>query len=407
MAAVDAAWRNHSRSVLATLVRLLRDFDLAEEALHDAFLAAARRWPAEGMPQNPVAWLVSVGRFSSIDRMRRKARFAAAHHDITLRLYPETEVMPHEELILADDQLRMIFVCCHPLLPKEAQIALTLREVCGLTTEEIGRAFLTSTPTIAQRIVRAKARLKQAGLPYEVPSREELPARLDAVLRVIYLLFNEGYSAHAGLAHIRSDLCAQAIRLGRLLLEMLPDADVLGLLGMMLLHESRRQSRQDKAGDIVLLAGQDRSTWDRELIDEGHVLIERAFEMGEVGAYTIQGAIAAVHARAESTEATNWHEIVGLYDLMLQTEPSPVVRLNRSVAIFKAQGIDAGLSELENVMHDGELDEYGPAHSVAAEFYLAAGRREDARRAFVRALERCQQEPERRLLQRRLNEISA
>ncbi len=406
-AMLDAAWRNYSRPVLATLIRLLRDFDLAEEALHEAFLAAARSWPVEGEPRNPVAWLVSAGRFSGIDHMRRRARFHAAEPDIALALYPEAEDMPNDEIILADDQLRLMFVCCHPLIPPEAQVALTLREVCGLTTEEIARAFLSRAPTIAQRIVRAKARLKQAGLPYEVPPRHELPQRLAAVLRVVYLLFNEGYSAHSGATLTRSDLSTQAIRLGRLLADLQPDAEVFGLLGLMLLQESRRLTRVTPQGYIILMADQDRTRWDRDLIEEGQLYIDKAFSMGDIGPYAIQGAIAVVHATAETADATNWHEIVGLYDLLMQAEPTPVVRLNRAVAVFMSDGVDKGLAALERALQHGELDAYGPAHSAAAAMYATAGRLEDARQAYLRALELCEQEPERRLLQSRLRQLSA
>ncbi len=402
---LDAAWRTYSRPVLATLIRLLRDFDRAEEALHDAFLAAARRWPADGMPRNPLAWLVSAGRFSSIDRMRRTKRFAAAQYDIAQVLYPETDSESQEQLALADDLLRLIFVCCHPMLQPEAQVALTLREVGGLTTEEIARAFLARTPTVAQRIVRAKQRLKDAGLPYEVPDVAELPKRTDAVLRVIYLMFNEGYSAHAGDLLIRTELCMEAIRLGRLLADLLPDAEVLGLLGMMLLHESRRAARQDMAGDIVLLSDQDRSRWDTSLMEEGTALVVRAFKAGPVGAYAIQGAIAAVHAEAREAAATDWNEILGLYDLLMKAAPSPVVRLNRAVAVYMASGVDRGLAELAAAVRDGGLDDYGPAHTAAAEMYVSAGRHEDARTAYLKALELCRQEPERRLLERRLREL--
>lgn len=404
---LDAAWRSYSRPVLATLIRLLRDFDQAEEALHEAFLAAAKRWPVEGVPHNPVSWLVSVGRYTSIDQMRRHTRFLAAGQDIALTLYPEVEDMPDEEIILADDQLRLMFICCHPLVSPEAQVALTLREVCGLTTEEIARAFLSRAPTIAQRIVRAKSRLKQAGLPYEVPPRTELPQRLAAVLRVVYLLFNEGYSAHSGASLTRSDLSAQAIRLGRLLADLQPDPEVFGLLGMMLLHESRRPARSSREGDIVLMADQDRSKWDRGLIAEGHRYIDRAFAMGEIGPYAIQGAIAVVHATAASAAATNWREIVGLYDVLVEAEPTPVVMLNRAAAIFMADGVDQGLASLERALQHGSLDTYGPAHSAAAAMYTMAGRVEDARLAYLRALDLCEQEPERRLLQAKMQALCA
>lgn len=402
---LDYAWRSYSRPVLASLVRLLRDFDLAEEALHEAFLAAARGWPTHGVPHNPVAWLVSAGRYTAIDAARRRSRFEAAHKDIAEQLYPEPYVMPQEELVLADDQLRLIFLCCNPVLSPEAQVALTLREVCGLNTEEIARAFLVRVPTVAQRIVRAKARLKEAGLPYEVPGRAELPAKLQVVLSVVYLLFNEGYSALAGDRLIRRDLCDEAIRLGRLLCSLLSDPEAEGLLGMMLLHQSRQAARQTESGDIVLLPDQDRSLWDMALIEEGTAYVESAFRTGSVGPFAIQGAIAAVHAAAPNAEATNWREIVALYDLLLSAAPSQVVRLNRAVALFMAEGVGRGLPAIEEVLRGGELSAYGPAHGAAAEMYRAAGRTADACSSYERALKLTQQGPERRLLQRKLAQL--
>lgn len=401
---IEAAWRQHSRQVLATLIRLLRNFDQAEEALHDAFLAAAERWPEVGVPHNPSAWLVSAGRFRAIDKARRRARFAAAEFDIVQTMYPEPPAMEDEDLILADDQLRLIFMCCHPVLAAEAQVALTLRQVCGLTTEEIARAFLVRTPTVAQRIVRAKTRLREANPVYEVPGRPAMAARLQTVLQVVYLLFNEGYVASSGPALTRELLSSEAIRLGRLLAELLPDAEVFGLLGLMLLHEARRGARE-AAGEIVLLPDQDRSLWSRELIAEGSALVERAFATREVGPYAIQGAIAAIHCGAATAEATNWHEIVGLYDLLLQSMPSAVVRLNRAAALFMAAGAERGIAEIEAVLAEGELDGYFPAHAALAEVYLRAGREAEGRAALERALALCQNEVERRRLEKRLGEV--
>lgn len=401
---IEAAWRQHSRQVLATLIRLLRNFDQAEEALHDAFLAAAERWPEIGMPHNPAAWLVSAGRFRAIDKARRRARFAAAHFDIVQTLYPEPLPLEDEDLTLADDQLRLIFMCCHPVLSPEAQVALTLRQVCGLTTEEIARAFLMRTPAVAQRIVRAKSRLREANPVYEVPGRSELGGRLQSVLQVIYLLFNEGYVATSGPSLTRDTLSEEAIRLGRLLADLLPDSEVLGLLGLMLLHEARRGAREAE-GEIVLLPDQDRSLWSRELIAEGSALVERAFATGEVGPYALQGAIAASHCGAASAEATNWPEIAGLYDLLLKAMPSAVVRLNRAVALFMALGTERGIAEIEAVLAGGELDTYFPAHAALAEAYLRAGREAEGRAALRRALALCGNEAERRRLERRLGEL--
>lgn len=401
---IEAAWRQHSRQVLATLIRLLGDFDQAEEALHDAFLAAAEHWPTSGLPRNPAAWLVSAGRFRAIDKARRRARFAAARFDIEQTLYPEPPAMDDEDLILADDQLRLIFMCCHPVLNPDAQVALTLRQVCGLTTEEIARAFLMRTPAVAQRIVRAKNRLREANPVYEVPGRPEMAARLQSVLQVVYLLFNEGYVATSGPDLMRELLSSEAIRLGRLLADLLPDAEVFGLLGMMLLHEARRGAREAE-GEIVLLPDQDRHLWSAELIAEGSALVERAFATGEVGPYAIQGAIAAVHCRAETDAATNWPEIVGLYDLLLEAMPSAVVRLNRAAALFMAQGAERGIAEIEAVLKGGELEGYFPAHAALAEAYLRAGRAADGKAALQRALALCGNEAERRRLEKRLGEV--
>lgn len=401
-AELDAAWRLHSRKVLATLIRLLRDFDLAEEALHDAYLAAANKWPAEGMPENPSAWLISAGRFRALDKLRQRARFDAAQAELA-HLLVDTE--PTEETELPDDQLRLILTCCHPDLAPEAQVALTLREVCGLTTEEIARAFLIRTPTMAQRIVRAKLRIKEAGLPYEIPAQEELPGRLDSVLRVIYLVFNEGYSAHSGDSVVRADLSAEAVRLGRLLADLLPDGEVLGLLGLMLLNEARRPARQTPDGDVVLLADQDRSLWDRAMISEGTVLIEQAFRQRQVGPYVLQGAIAAVHAAALSAAETDWTEILGLYGILQRAAPSPIVQLNRAIAVSMVRGPAAALPLVQSLLDSGQLADYHLAHVAEADLLRQLGRNELAKAAYVRALQLCRLEPERRLLQKRLAEL--
>ena len=404
-AQIEAAWREHSRKVLATLIRLLRDFDLAEEALHDAFLAAADRWPREGIPTNPSAWLVSAGRFRAIDKLRRRARFEAAEPELVHMLTAEAEEEPMDQGAIADDQLRLIFTCCHPVLPPEAQVALTLREVCGLTTEEIARAFLTRTPTLAQRIVRAKARIKEAGLPYEVPERADLPERLDAVLRVIYLVFNEGYSAHAGPSLMRTDLSGEAVRLGRLMVDLLPEAEAMGLLGLMLLHESRRGTRQSSDGEVVLLADQDRTQWDRDLILEGTAFVDRAFATRHIGPYTLQGAIAAVHASAPTAEETDWTEIAALYDVLLRAAPSSIVRLNRAVAVGMARGPEAGLALIRALLEGRELADYHLVHAAEADMLRRLGRVPEALAAYGRALELCRQEPEQRLLKRRIAEL--
>ncbi len=404
-AQIEAAWREHSRKVLATLIRLLRDFDLAEEALHDAFLAAADRWPREGIPTNPSAWLVSAGRFRAIDKLRRRARFEAAEPELMHMLTAEAEEEPMDQGAIADDQLRLIFTCCHPVLPPEAQVALTLREVCGLTTEEIARAFLTRTPTLAQRIVRAKARIKEAGLPYEVPERADLPERLDAVLRVIYLVFNEGYSAHAGPSLMRTDLSGEAVRLGRLMVDLLPEAEAMGLLGLMLLHESRRSTRQSSDGEVVLLADQDRTQWDRDLILEGTAFVDRAFATRHIGPYTLQGAIAAVHASAPTAEETDWTEIAALYDVLLRAAPSSIVRLNRAVAVGMARGPEAGLALIRALLEGRELADYHLVHAAEADMLRRLGRVPEALAAYGRALELCRQEPEQRLLKRRIAEL--
>lgn len=408
---VATVYRDESRRVLATLIRLLGDFDLAEEALHDAFAAAVERWPGDGVPANPRAWLVSAGRFRAIDGLRRRARFDASqgkiadHLEAQARDAAERDAPGAEAPDVADDRLRLIFTCCHPALAPEARIALTLREVCGLTTEEIARAFLTTPPTLAQRIVRAKAKIRAARIPYEVPSRERLPERLDAVLHVVYLVFNEAYSATSGDSLTRPDLAAEAIRLGRLLLELLPDPEVMGLLALMLLHESRRPARTTAAGELVLLGDQDRSRWNREQIAEGTALVERAFAARRVGPYTLQAAIAAVHARAPSAEATDWAEIVALYDLLARVEPTPVVELNRAAALAMRDGPAAGLAAIDALLARGELDGYQPAHSARADLCRRLGRTAEARASYRRALELTRQEPERRFLERRLAEL--
>jgi RNA polymerase sigma-70 factor (ECF subfamily) len=402
---VEAVYRDESRRVLATLIRLLGDFDLAEEALHDAFRAALEQWPREGVPANPRAWLVSAGRFKAIDGIRRRARFDALD-DVA----EQVEAIPDESVVedrdsVEDDRLRLIFTCCHPALAADAQIALTLREVCGLTTEEIARAYLTAAPTLAQRIVRAKAKIRDARIPYQVPTREELPNRLDAVLRVIYLVYNEGYSASSGASLTRHDLSSEAIRLGRLLLALLPEPEVMGLLALMLLQESRRSARTSPDGDLVLLDEQDRSLWNRQQIAEGVVLVERALSSRGFGAYTLQAAIAAVHAEAPEAAATDWAQIAGLYDVLLQVDPSPVVELNRAVAIAMRDGPEAGLALVDAILTRGELADYHLAHSVRAELRRRLGRTAEARAAYLKALELVRQEPERRFLERRLREL--
>jgi RNA polymerase sigma-70 factor (ECF subfamily) len=400
-ATVEAIYRTESRRVLATLIRLLGDFDLAEEALHDAFIAAVEQWPREGVPGNPRAWLVSAGRFKAIDKLRRRARFDRSLEEIAIQLETAgTGIDEQDEL--EDDRLRLIFTCCHPALPPDAQIALTLREVCGLTTEEIAHAFLTSPPTLAQRIVRAKNKIRDAGIPYQVPSRDELPDRLDSVLRVIYLVFNEGYSASSGPSVTRHDLSSEAIRLGRLLVELLPEAEVLGLLALMLLTESRRVARTSDAGELILLEDQDRSLWNREQIEEGIGLVERAMSTREIGPYTLQAAIAAVHAEASKVTDTDWTQIVALYDVLLQAEPSPLVELNRAVAIAMRNGPQAGLVLVDAILDRGELNDYHLAHAARADLCRRLGKNDEARVSYQRALELAQQEPERRFLQRQL-----
>jgi RNA polymerase sigma-70 factor (ECF subfamily) len=392
--------------VLATLIRLLGDFDHAEEALHEAFRAALEQWPRDGVPANPRAWLVSAGRFKAIDSSRRLSRFeslddAGARADVAV---DDPAAWADEENI-EDDRLRLIFTCCHPALSADAQVALTLREVCGLTTEEIARAFLTPAPTLAQRIVRAKAKIRDARIPYQVPTHAELPVRLDAVLRVIYLVFNEGYAASSGASLTRHDLSAEAIRLGRLLFELLPQAEVIGLLALMLLHESRRAARATPSGELILLDEQDRGLWNRPQIEEGLGLVRRALSSEQVGPYAIQAAIAAVHAEAPDAASTDWSEIVALYDLLSRADPSPVVELNRAVAVAMRDGPAAGLRLVDAILDRGDLSEYRLAHAARAELCRRLGKTSDARRSYERALALTQQEPEQRFIGRRLAEL--
>ena len=409
-AVIDRIYRNESRRVLATLIRLLGDFELAEEALHDAFSAALKQWPESGVPQNPRAWLVSAGRFKAIDQLRRRARFDASLNDIAQQLELDAEEEPVEDHEIPDDRLRLIFTCCHPSLSAEAQVALTLREVCGLTTEEIARAFLSSAPTIAQRIVRAKTKIRDARIPYEVPAQSELPERLDAVLQAIYLVFNEGYLASTGTALTRTSLSDEAIRLGRLLLELLPapleDGEPAGLLALMLLHESRRAARASSDGDLIVLEEQDRALWNREQINEGLPLVLRAFAARRIGPYTLQAAIAAVHAEAPNADATDWEQIVGLYDVLLRANPSPVVELNRAVALAMRDGPEAGLTLVDALLERGELGDYYLAHAARADLCRRLDRIDAARSAYRQALALTRQDAERRFLERRLNELA-
>ena len=401
---VGAVYRADSRRVLATLIRLLGDFDRAEEAMHDAFAAALEQWPRDGLPDNPRAWLVSTGRFKAIDGMRRRARQDASLVERTDRLSAGIEPDETEESGVEDDRLRLIFTCCHPALTIDAQIALTLREVCGLTTEEIARAYLVNPPTVAQRIVRAKAKIRDARIPYQVPSRDELAGRLDAVLHVVYLVFNEGYSASSGASLTRQDVSAEAIRLGRLIVELLPEAEAIGLLALMLLHESRRAARSTADGELVLLSDQDRSLWDRELINEGIALVERALSLRRFGPYTLQAAIAAVHSEAERAEQTDWAQIVALYDVLVRVDQSPVVELNRAAAIAMRDGAAAGLALIDAILSRGDLDGYYLAHAARADLCRRLGRMDDAREAYQRALSLARQDVERKFLARRLQE---
>ena len=404
---VSAVYEAESRRVLATLIRLLGDFDVAEEAMHDAFRAALEQWPREGVPANPRAWLVSTGRFKAIDGLRRQKRFESLDEDGS----PAAQIGIIDSAAWADaesvedDRLRLIFTCCHPALAFEAQIALTLREVCGLTTEEIGRAFLTPAPTLAQRIVRAKGKIRDAHIPYQVPEPADLPERLDAVLRVIYLVFNEGYSASSGAALTRHDLSGEAIRLGRLLVDLLPSPEAIGLLALMLLQESRREARTSPDGELILLDDQDRSLWNRGLIAEGGRLVRQALASRAFGPYTIQAAIATVHAEAPDSASTNWSDIVGLYDVLLRWDPSPVIELNRAVAVAMRDGPEQGLACVDAILERGDLRDYRLTHAVRADFFRRLGRTAEARTAYTRALALTRQETERRFLERRLTEI--
>jgi RNA polymerase sigma-70 factor (ECF subfamily) len=406
-AAVDAVYRADSRRVLATLIRLLGDFDLAEEALHDAFIAAVEQWARDGIPANPRAWLVSTGRFKSITAMRKRARFDASLTELAERLETAArDTGGHDEDSVEDDRLRLIFTCCHPALTPDAQIALTLREVCGLTTEEIAHAFFVPPATVAQRIVRAKAKIRDAGIPYQVPALADLADRLDSVLHVVYLVFKEGYYATSGDSLTRHDLSGEAIRLGRLLIELLPEPEAIGLLALMLLHESRRAARTSADGELILLDDQDRSRWNREQIAEGAALVERALGMRRPGRYAIQAAIAAVHATAATASATDWPQIAGLYDVLVRSDSSAVVELNRAAAIAMRDGPLAGLTIIDAILARGELAEYLHAHSARADLCRRLGRIEEARASYQRALGLTRQEPERRFLERRLREIS-
>jgi len=405
---LDSLYRVDSGWILATLIRLLGDFDLAEEAMHEAFAAALSLWPTSGVPDNPRPWLISTARFKAIDTLRRRARFDASQDELARHLEAQlssAERSNEEEDAVEDDRLRLIFTCCHPSLPPEARVALTLREVCGLTTEEIAKAFLITPRTLAQRIVRAKARIRETRIPYEVPSPQELPERLGAVLQVIYLVFNEGYSAAAGAEVTRDELTGEAIRLGRLLVELQPEPEVIGLLSLILLQESRHAARTSPTGDLILLENQDRSLWNREQIAEGLALLEKALESRRFGSYTLQAAIAAVHAESESVAATDWRQIVALYDQLLRIQPSPVVQLNRAVAIAMRDGPEVGLTHIDAVLEHGELANYYLAHSARADMYRRLGRTAEARSSYEKALALTQQEPERQFLQERIRQL--
>ena len=401
----ESVYRTESRRVFATLVRLLGDFDVAEEALHDAFRAALEQWPRDGIPENPRAWLVSTGRFKAIDGIRRRSRFDSIEDHAEHVEGIADESTPANDESIEDDRLRLIFTCCHPALSADAQVALTLREVCGLTTEEIAQAFLSGATTLAQRIVRAKGKIRDARIPYEVPSPDELPQRLDSVLRVVYLVFNEGYLASSGSSLTRVDLSAEAIRLGRLLIDLLPEPEAMGLLAMMLLHESRRAARTASDGQIVLLDDQDRSLWNRRQIDEGLSLVERALASGRFGPYSLQAAISAVHAQASIPGETDWNEIVGLYDALLRIEPSPIVELNRAVAVAMRDGPAAGVSLIESILARGDLQDYHLAHAAHADLCRRLGKAAQARTSYQRAIALSRQEQERRFLEKRLAEL--
>ena len=404
---VDAVYRSESRQVLATLIRLLDDFETAEEALHDAFAVAVEQWARDGVPANPRAWLISTGRFKAIDGMRRRARFDASLTTLAKQLEASpSDAEAWDDKSIEDDQLRLIFTCCHPALPPDAQVAMTLREVCGLTTDEIARAFLTRPSTVAQRIVRAKAKIRDARIPYEVPAATDLPDRLEAVLRIVYLVFNEGYSASSGGSLTRHDLSSEAIRLGRLLVELLPEPEAVGLLALMLLHDARRAARTSPTGELILLDDQDRSLWNRNQIVEGVALVERVLSSRRFGPYTVQAAIAAVHAQAPSADATDWAHIVGLYDLLMRADPSPVIELNRAVAVAMRDGPLAGLGLIDAILARGDLVHYHLAHAARADLCRRLGRTVEARASYERALGLTKQEPERRFLERRLAELS-
>jgi RNA polymerase sigma-70 factor (ECF subfamily) len=407
---IETLYRTESGRVLATLVRLLGDLDLAEEAMHEAFAAALESWPQTGIPEKPRPWLISTARFKAIDAIRRRARFDGAQRDLVAHIESRADnaslaAVAIEDEEIEDDRLRLIFTCCHPALPPEGQVALTLREICGLTTEEIARAFLVTPATLAQRIVRAKARIREASIPYEVPAPDELPERLDAVLQVIYLVFNEGYSAAAGAEVTRAELTGEAIRLGRLLTELHPEPEVIGLLSLMLLQESRRAARTSPTGELILLENQDRALWNREQIAEGVALVEKALRSRRFGAYTLQAAIAAVHAGAESAAATDWRQIVALYNHLVRLQPSPVVYLNRAVAIAMSDGPEAGLAQIDALLEHGELANYYLAHSARADLYRRLGRTAEARSSYEKALALTQQEPERQFLQARIRQL--
>jgi len=406
---LDSLYRVDSGRILATLIRLLGDFDLAEEAMHEAFAAALSLWPRSGVPGNPRPWLISTARFKAIDTLRRRARFDASQDELVRYLEAQSSSAErsneNEEDSLEDDRLRLIFTCCHPSLPPEAHVALTLREVCGLTTEEIAKAFLTTPRTLAQRIVRAKAKIRDTPIRYEVPSPQELPERLGAVLQVVYLVFNEGYSAAVGAEVTRAELTDEAIRLGRLLTELRPEPEVIGLLSLMLLHESRRAARTSPTGELILLENQDRSLWNRQQIAEGVALLEKALKSRRFGSYTLQAAIAAVHAEAESVAVTDWGQIVALYDRLVRIQPSPVVQLNRAVAIAMRDGPEAGLTHIDAVLEHGELADYYLAHSARADMYRRLGRTAEARSSYEKALALTQQEPERQFLQERIRQL--
>ena len=402
---VDGVYRSDSRRVFATLIRLLGDFDLAEEALQDAFASAVEQW-SQGVPSNPRAWLVSAGRFKAIDALRRRARFDASLTELAARLDSDNRAASEEDGEgVEDDRLRLIFTCCHPALSPDAQVALTLREVCDLTTEEIARAFLTSAPTLAQRIVRAKTKIKSAGIPYQVPSQADLPDRLESVLRVVYLIFNEGYSASSGASLTRTDLSIEAIRLGRLVINLLPEPEAVGLLALMLLQESRRAARTSPAGDLILLDDQDRSRWNHQYVIEGKALVERALSSRRLGPYTLQAAIAAVHAESLTAGATDWVQIVGLYEILARADASPVIELNRAVAVAMRDGPETGLALIDAILARGDLQNYHLAHSARADLCRRLGRTTEARASYRRALDLTQQEPERRFFQKRLEEL--